>query len=125
MKIRGEKELEYTAKLLTEFQKEGKLTKLSRKLRRKPGAQRYTKTEIAAFLNHKHDNYAHQYLSKLIENDILVHAGKKKTASKQVDTWKLDRKQLLKEFTETEYFQQHKELYAIALDHTGEAFHFN
>ncbi|MCU4754368.1 hypothetical protein OB919_20740 [Halobacteria archaeon AArc-curdl1] len=125
MEIRGDKELEYIANLLTEFQKEGRLTKLGRKLRRKPQHNRHTKTEIAAFLNHKHDNYAHQFLSKLIDEDVLVHAGKRKTASKQVDVWKLDRKQLLKAFIESDHFQQNNELYAIALDHTGEAFKFN
>jgi hypothetical protein len=123
MEIRGEKELQYINKLYFEFEEDGVLRKAVNKIRRKD--QRYTKSEIAEFLNHEHDSYAHEFLDKLIEHGILKHAGKRKTASNQVDTWKLDKGKLLDEYIESRRFQEHKELNAAALDHSGEAWKIN
>ena len=123
MEIRGDKELQYINKLYFDFEDDSVLKKAMNKIRRKD--QRYTKSEIAEFLSHEHDSYAHEFLDKLIEEDILKHAGKKKTASNQVDTWKLDKGKLLDEYIESDEFQEFKELYASALDHSGEAWKIN
>jgi hypothetical protein len=123
MEIRGEKELQYINKLYFDFKNEGVLRKTVNKIRRKD--QRYTKSELAAFLSHEHDSYAHEFLDKLIEEDILKHAGKRETASNQVDTWKLDKGKLLDEYTKSDRFQKHKKLNAVGLDHIGEAWKIN
>jgi hypothetical protein len=123
MEIRGEKEADYIAKLYFDFENQGMLQKALNKVRRRD--QRYTKSELAEFLDRRTATYAHEFLDKLIEHDILEQAGKRKTASNQVDTWELDKSKLLDEYAESEYFQKRKDLDAAALDHIGEAFKFN
>lgn len=123
MEIRGEKELQYINKLYFDFENQGMLQKALNKVRRRD--QRYTKSELAEFLDHRTATYAHEFLEKLIEHDILKHAGKRKTASNQVDTWKLDKGKLLDEYIESSRFQEHKELNAAALDRSGEAWKIN
>lgn len=131
MEINGEipKEIQYINKLLLKYPPENGSGLLKRGLnkirRRKKG---YSRSELSAFLNKhgkKDDDYAHQFLKKLIEEDILVEAGKRKTASNQITIWKLDKKKLLDAFTETRHFQENRELYGKALDRTGEVFKFS
>lgn len=145
MEIRGEKELHYINKLYFDFEnrkiREQVQERVSeddrdysrreiallvlKETKSKFSSQSYTKSDLAEFLNHEQDSYAHEFLDKLIEHDILKHAGKKKTASKPVDTWKLDKGKLLDEYADSDYFQKRKDLDAAALDHIGEAFKFN
>ncbi|MFU1780281.1 hypothetical protein ACM16X_02745 [Haloarcula japonica] len=125
MEINGETptEVKYIHKLLIQFHQKGRLRRTLGKLRRKPGGQKqYTKSDLADFLNHTNDSYAYDLLDKLEEEEALVHAGKKEDGT---DLWKIDKKQLLKVFTETDYFQENKELFGKALDYTGEAFKFD
>lgn len=123
MEIRGEKELKYINKLLFEFENEGTLRKAWNKLRGKD--QRYTETDLKEFLNYPTSDHAGTFLDKLKEEDALIHAGKKKTTSKPVDTWKLDRGKLLDAYINSDYFQNYKELNAAALDRSGEAWKIN
>lgn len=123
MEIRGEKELHYINKLYFDFGNKGILRKAVDKIRRQ--SKGYTKSELAEFLNHEHDSYAHEFLKKLIEHDILKDAGKRKTGSNQVDTWKLDKGKLLDEYIESDRFQENKKLNATALDRSGEAWKIN
>lgn len=143
MEIRGEKEKQYIKKLYLDFENQGIRERVQEKIedeehdyskREKAllvlkeakkeipwSKQRYTKSEIAEFLNHSTDTYAHEFINKLEEHDVLEDAGKRKTGSNQVDTWKLDKGRLLDEYVESDEFQQFKELNASALDHSGEA----
>ena len=123
MEIRGEKELEYINKLLFQFEQHGTLQKAWNKIRGKD--QRYTETELKEFLNYGTSDHAGKFLDKLKEEDALIHAGGRKTASKPVDTWKLDRAKLLDAYINSDYFQEYKELNASALDHSGEAWKIN
>jgi len=123
MEIRGEKELEYIKKLRFQFENEGTLRKAWKKIRGKDKG--YTETELKEFLNYGTSDHAGKFLDKLKEEDALIHAGERKTASKPVDTWKLDRGKLLDAYINSDYFQEYKELNASALDRSGEAFNFN
>lgn len=143
MEIRGEKELTYINKLYFDFENQSirervrekaaqddrsyskrKIALLVLKEAKKDvlrSNERYTKSELAEFLNRSNDTYAHEFLKKLVEHDVLKHDGKRKTGSSPVDTWKLDKGKLLDEYIESDRFQEHKELNAAALDRSGEA----
>jgi hypothetical protein len=117
------RELDYLEKLLTEYQNggiTGKLRRAKRRLTRKSKGQ--TKTEIADFLNHSNDDYAHQFLNKLIEDDILVQVGEKETASKPVPLYKLDKSRLRTEFMQTQLFQETAPVITQVLEKEGKLF---
>jgi hypothetical protein len=145
MEIRGEKEVDYINKLYFDFENQKLRERVQDKIENRDYTKReialltlketknevlrtnrsYTKSELAEFLNRSTSTYAHEFLKKLEEHDVLKHTGKRKTGSNPVDTWKLDKGKLLVEYAESEYFQKRKDLDAAALDHIGEAFKFN
>lgn len=112
------KEAEYIHKLLFEFNRPGTLGRVWKKVTRDKGE--YSRTEIAKFLSHENDDYAYQFLGKLEEEGVLEQIGKRETASKTVPIFKFHRKKLLDTFTDTEYYQENKKLFAKALDYSRE-----
>jgi hypothetical protein len=114
------KELEYTTYLLLKYRNGGRISRLKNKV--KKATRRYkgrTRTEIATELSHANDDYAHRYLNKLIEQDVLKQVGEKQTASNTVPTWEVDKKRLRQEFIDTEFFQEAAPVIAKTLEKEG------
>ena len=77
----------------------------------------YTKSELAGVLHHKKSDYAYQFLDKLIQENVLEHAGKRETGSSPVDIYRYrGNKELLKAFSNTEYYQENRELFVNTLE---------
>lgn len=116
MEIKGEtpKEIQYIHTLLNHFSQSW-----TRRIKNKlvNGDDTYTRSELAEILDgNKRSDYAYQFLNKLIEEDVLEHAGKKKTASSPADTYRYTgNKELIKAFHETDYYQENRDLFVDTL----------
>jgi hypothetical protein len=113
LKGRPAKEITYINTLLEKFSQSW-----TRRLKKKVfnGNENYSKSDLAEILSHRNDDYAYQFLDKLEEEGVLEHAGKREHSSGGVPVYKFHRKRLLKSFADSEYYQQHRDLFVKTLE---------
>lgn len=123
MHVKGSipKEVQYINKLLLEFEDKGKIKNAFNRLKRSR-RKGYSRSEIAEQLNHKNDSHAHEFINKLIENDALKEAGKRKTKSNQITVYKLDKAALRKAFVQTDFYRENRDLFVNVMDKEEDAF---
>jgi hypothetical protein len=107
------KEVHYINTLLDKFSQSW-----TRRLKKKVinGDDTYTKSDLAQILSDRHDNYAYQFLDKLEEEEVLEHAGKRENASGTVPVYKFHRNRLIKSFADSEYYEEHRDLFVKTLE---------
>ena len=116
MQINGEtpRELQFIQKFMKHFSKSW-TNRIKNKVFRNDDT--YSRSELAEILHHKKSDYAYQFLDKLIQEGVLQHAGKRETGSSPVDIYTYKgNKELLKAFSNTEYYQKNRELFVTTLE---------
>ena len=108
------KEIRYIQKMLDHFSQSW-----TRRLKNKVfnGDDTYTRSELAEILDgDKRSDYAYQFLEKLIDEEVLEHAGKRETSSSPADIYQYQgNKALIQAFAETDYYQENRDLFVDTL----------
>lgn len=76
----------------------------------------YSLSDLAEVLNHKNDDYAYQFLKKLVEDDVLEKAGKRENASGTVHVYRFHKDRLYTTFSKTDYYQENRDLFTATLE---------
>jgi hypothetical protein len=118
MEINGStpKEIHYIRKLLDHFS-ENLATRLKQRIFN--GDKKFTRSELAQILSHENDDYAYQFLDKLIEEEVLEQPegeeGLRENASKTVPVFRFHKDRLVNVFADTDYYQENRDLFVDTL----------
>jgi predicted transcriptional regulator len=112
-------EAEYFNYLFEEHKSsESLFSKAKRKLKREKHG--YSKSELAKELaGYKSNSTAQNFLSQLIEKGALEKAGKRQDGPAPVQLYTVNKKQLVKIYRKTDFYQKNKNIMAEALDQDG------
>lgn len=118
MEINGTtpKEISYIQTLLNHFSQSWTRRLKSRIFN---GNELFSKSDLAKILSHENDDYAYQFLDKLEDEGVLTQPdgddGVRKNASKTVPVYKFHRDKLIQAFSDTDYYQENRELLVTTL----------